>query len=289
MLPCAHLLGARTLGYPPASWNQVASHSLVAFFMAAWTPFLSRRLHQMQHELSRTQELGRYQLEALLGRAILRPYRRASHKLLRRNAAVKLVRPGLLTDSHGWRQIHRRFELEAAAMATLRSPHTVELYDFGRSDDGSLYYVMELLDGLDAETLVEQYGPQPTGRVISILRQACESLEEAHAAGMVQRDVKSGNMFICRMGKRADFVKLLDFGLVKALYNNGESRLTAQAESLGTPAFMAPEQALAEEDNRRAGRHLQPRLRGVLPADRDAGLPLLVRDLHGPCTHRPEA
>ena len=250
MLPCAHLLAARILGYPPASWNLVASYSLVVFFMAAWTPFISTRLHQMQRELSRAQDLGSYHLETMLGRGGMGEVWRASHKLLRREAAVKLVHPGLLTepDSPGWRQIHRRFELEAAAMATLRSPHTVALYDFGRSDDGSLYYVMELLDGLDAETLVEQYGPQPAGRVISILRQACESLEEAHAAGMVHRDVKPGNMFICRMGKRADFVKLLDFGLVKALYNSGESRLTAQAESLGTPAFMAPEQARGEED-----------------------------------------
>ena len=250
MLPSAHLLAARILGNPPASWNLVASYSLVVFFMAAWTPFISTRLHQMQRELSRAQDLGSYHLETMLGRGGMGEVWRASHKLLRRDAAVKLVHPGLLTepDSPGWRQIHRRFELEAAAMATLRSPHTVVLYDFGRSDDGSLYYVMELLDGLDAETLVEQYGPQPAGRVISILRQACESLEEAHAAGMVHRDVKPGNMFICRMGKRADFVKLLDFGLVKALYNSGESRLTAQAESLGTPAFMAPEQARGEED-----------------------------------------
>ncbi len=250
MLPCAHLLAARILGYPPASGNQLASHSLVVFFMAAWTPFISTRLHKMQRELSRAKDFGSYHLETMLGRGGMGEVWRASHKLLRRDAAVKLVHPRLLTepDSHGWLEIHRRFELEAAAMATLRSPHTVALYDFGRSDDGSLYYVMELLDGLDAETLVEQYGPQPAGRVISILRQACESLEEAHAAGMVHRDVKPGNMFICRMGKRADFVKLLDFGLVKALYNYGESRLTAQAESLGTPAFMAPEQARGEED-----------------------------------------
>src|SRR5258708_5463272 len=133
-------------------------------------------------------------------------------------------------------------------MASLRSPHSAELYDFGRSDDGSLYYVMELLDGLDAETLVAQFGPQPAARVISILRQACESLEEAHAAGMVHRDVKPGNLFLCRVGKRTDFVKLLDFGLVKALYNSGRSRLTVPTDSIGTPAFMSPEQVRGSED-----------------------------------------
>jgi eukaryotic-like serine/threonine-protein kinase len=250
MLPCAHLLAARILGYPPAPWNQVAGHSLVAFFVAAWTPFISTRLHQMQRELSRTQDLGSYKLEALLGRGGMGEVWRASHTLLRRNAAIKLVRRGLLTevDSPEWRQIHQRFELEAQAMASLRSPHTAALYDFGRSDDGSLYYVMELLDGLDAETLVAQFGPQPAARVISILRQACESLEEAHAAGMVHRDVKPGNLFLCRVGKRTDFVKLLDFGLVKALYNSGQSQLTEPTDSLGTPAFMSPEQVRGSED-----------------------------------------
>src|SRR3954454_17458547 len=124
MLPCAHLLAARILDYPPASWNLVASYSMVVFFMAAWTPFISTRLHQMQRELSRAEDLGSYHLETMLGRGGMGEVWRASHKLRRREAAVKLVHPGLLTEPNSpeWRQIHSRFELEAAAIATLRSP-----------------------------------------------------------------------------------------------------------------------------------------------------------------------
>jgi len=249
-VPCAHLLAARILNYPPLPWNRLASYSLVAFFIAAWTPFISTRLHQMRHDLTRAQDLGSYHLEALLGRGGMGEVWRANHKLLRREAAVKIVRPALQTsdDSGERRETQRRFELEAQAMASLRSPHTVGVYDFGLSEEGSLYYVMELLDGLDAETLVEQFGPQPAARVVSILRQACESLDEAHDSGMVHRDIKPGNLFVCRLGKRSDFVKVLDFGLVKALYNDGESRLTTQAQSIGTPAFMAPEQARGDAD-----------------------------------------
>src|SRR5262249_9097092 len=174
----------------------------------------------------------------------------ARHRLLRREAAVKLVIPELLSRM-AWSErqhIQRRFELEAQAIAVLRSPHTVSLYDFGVSDDGSMYYVMELLDGMDAESLVAQYGPQPAARGISPLRQACESLEEAHDLGMVHRDVKPSNVFIARMGKRTDFVKLLDFGLVKALQSPEQMRLTMQGETSGTPAFMAPEQVRSESD-----------------------------------------
>ena len=145
------------------------------------------------------------------------------------------------------RHIRQRFELEAQAIATLRSPHTVALYDFGTSDDGSLYYAMELLDGVDGQTLVESYGPQPAGRVISILRQACDSLEEAHDAGMVHRDVKPTNLFVCRLGKQVDFVKLLDFGLVKALLGPNRHNSACRARRRHA-AFMAPEQVRGEAD-----------------------------------------
>jgi serine/threonine-protein kinase len=107
---------------------------------------------------------------------------------------------------------------------------------------------MELLDGLDAQTLVERYGPQPAGKVISLIRQACDSLEEAHDLRMVHRDIKPTNLFVCRLGKQVDFVKVLDFGLVKAMVDPGQAQLTMQGETSGTPAFMAPEQVRGEPD-----------------------------------------
>lgn len=250
MVPCGHLVASYSLGYSPLPWNRLASYSLAPLFIAGWTPFISSRLHQMQRELSRTQELGNYHLQELLGRGGMGEVWRARHHLLRRDAAVKLVLPTLLSQM-SWtdrRQVQQRFEQEAQAMASLRSPHTVALYDFGVSDEGSMYYVMELLDGMDLETLVKQYGPQPASRVVALIQQACESLEEAHESGLIHRDVKPGNLFVCRLGKRTDFVKVLDFGLVKVLHTPGQSQLTMHGETSGTPAFMAPEQVRGDSD-----------------------------------------
>ena len=143
----------------------------------------------------------------------------------------------------------RRFEREAQTTALLRSPHTVELYDFGMTDDGTFYYVMELLDGLDLKRLVERYGPVPGDRTIHILRQACHSLHDAHSSGMVHRDIKPANIFTCRRGLDYDFVKVLDFGLVAAsadAVSDIRTQLTADGVVSGTPAFMAPEMASGE-------------------------------------------
>jgi len=250
MVPAAHLLCAQIVGYPALPWNRLASYTLGPLLVVGWTPFISTRMYQMQKDLSRTTDLGSYRLESLLGKGGMGEVWRARHRLLRRDAAVKLVRPDLLSSAGGSeiRHIRQRFELEAQAIASLRSPHTVALYDFGTSDDGSLYYAMELLEGMDTQSLATRYGPQPAGRVISLIRQACDSLDEAHDLGMVHRDVKPTNLFVSRLGKQVDFVKVLDFGLVKAILDPGQSQLSMQGETSGTPAFMAPEQVRGEAD-----------------------------------------
>jgi serine/threonine-protein kinase len=139
--------------------------------------------------------------------------------------------------------IVERFRREAEAAASLRSPHTISLYDFGVAQDGTFFLVMELLDGLDLETLVERFGPVPPERSVHLLRQACDSLAEAHARGLVHRDIKPSNIFTCRMGLAVDFVKVLDFGLVKAVGegDGGSTLLTAPDSTTGTPAYIAPE------------------------------------------------
>ena len=173
---------------------------------------------------------------------------RAQHRLLARPAAVKLMRPEVLGGSSPERQseLHARFEREAQATASLRSPHTIELYDFGIADDGSLFYVMELLEGFDLETLVEQFGPMSAERAVHLLGQVCHSLAEAHAAGLIHRDIKPANVFVCRYGRDLDFVKVLDFGLVKPQYERPSAARQATTNHVlaGTPAFMSPEQAL---------------------------------------------
>jgi serine/threonine-protein kinase len=250
MIPIAHLVCSHALGYPALSWERLLSYMLSAPLVAGWTLFISTRAYRMQHDVTRLEALGSYRLESLLGKGGMGEVWRARHHMLRRDAAVKLVLPDLLARAGAaeMRRIHERFEREAQAIASLRSPHTVALYDFGIADNGSLYYVMELLEGLDLQRLVERHGPQPPGRVISLLRQACDSLEEAHGLGMVHRDVKPTNLFVCRMGTQVDVVKVLDFGLVKAAVEPGESLASMHRETSGTPAFMSPEQVYGEAD-----------------------------------------
>ncbi len=167
---------------------------------------------------------------------------RAEHRLLARPAAIKLIK-GLGVVEAFDPMAEKRFRREADAAASLRSPHTIQLYDFGIARDGRLYYVMELLDGFDLEKLVAGFGPQPPARVAYILRQVCHSLAEAHAAGLVHRDVKPANLHLGRIGLDYDFVKVLDFGLVKGehRWDREDLRLTSPELTAGTPAYMAPE------------------------------------------------
>jgi serine/threonine-protein kinase len=174
---------------------------------------------------------------------------RASHQLLAREAAIKFIRPespGVSAEASS--TMVRRFEREAKATASLTSAHTVELYDFGVSDDGAFYYIMELLQGLDCDRLVRRFGPLPPARVVHLMAQVCESLEEAHEKGLIHRDVKPANIYVCRSGVQCDFVKVLDFGLVA---HRREAKvdvmLTPADHAIGTPAFMAPEIAQGQE------------------------------------------
>jgi len=138
------------------------------------------------------------------------------------------------------------------AIARLSSPNTVRLYDFGTSESGSLYFVMELLRGLDLFDLVKRFGPLPPERVVSILRQACRSLAEAHAAGLLHRDVKPHNLFLCRLGLECDVVKMLDFGIVKSVRGEKDAQLTEEGMLSGTPAYMPPERALGDPGDARS-------------------------------------
>jgi|GEM_PF-1345206 len=168
----------------------------------------------------------------------------ARHELLARPAAVKLIRPDrtgeVLEGSKAW----RRFQREAQATSRLRSPHTVELYDFGVGDSGELFFVMELLTGLDLSSLLNREGPLPPERAIYLLRQACRSLAEAHGMGLVHRDIKPSNLITCRLGAEHDFLKVVDFGVVKAMAD--DAQITGAGSPTGTPAFIAPEMALGE-------------------------------------------
>ena len=216
--------------------------SVVLAYMSA------RVVYGLGREVAKARELGSYQLEGKVGQGGMGEVWRARHRMLARPAAIKLIRRSRTGDDTS-EESRRRFEREAQVIASLRSPHTVGLFDFGVAQDGTFYYAMELLDGLDADTLVRRFGPVVPERAIYLLRQVCHSLIEADSYGLVHRDIKPGNIFLCRYGAEYDFVKVLDFGLVKTLDGGTPDAapgpaLTREDVIQGTPAFMAPEQAL---------------------------------------------
>jgi eukaryotic-like serine/threonine-protein kinase len=226
-------------------WLYVAWTSVPNYICAFLSVIPVKIIHGLGQQVRRARELGSYRLEEPLGKGGMGEVFRATHQMLARPAAVKLIRSEILGSSSrgAARVIVERFRREAEAAASLRSPHTINLYDFGVANDGTFFLVTELLDGLDLESLVERFGPIPPERMVYLMRQACASLEEAHRRGLVHRDVKPSNIFTCRMGLAVDFVKVLDFGLVKAI--GEESReatmLTAPDATTGTPAYIAPE------------------------------------------------
>jgi serine/threonine protein kinase len=211
----------------------------------------SRTIYGLRRQVSEVSDIGQYTLESKIGSGGMGEVWRARHRLLIRPAAVKLIRPQTIGSVAGDPDLLlRRFEREARATAALRSPHTVQLHDFGVAEDGTLYYVMELLEGLDLDTLVKRFGPVPAERAVHILEQVCASLADAHANGLTHRDIKPANIVVSRVGAAWDFVKVLDFGLVKlegTHHSDASVKLTAVGAVSGTPAFMAPEVALGEE------------------------------------------
>jgi serine/threonine-protein kinase len=237
--PLAHLIGLAA-GSPPAPLRLLVLNSVEVYSAAALalvTAAVVRRMHS----------LGAYRLERKLDHGGMGEIWLARHHLLARPVAVKLIkaeRLGVKGPAEA-AELVGRFRLEAEATAGLRSPHTVVLHDFGMTVAGAFYYVMEHLDGLDLDRLVRRFGPVPPERAIHLLVQACDSLAEAHAAGLVHRDVKPGNLVACRLGLEYDFVKVLDFGLVKGTWGLGDDAgVTGEGSIAGTPAYMAPEVAL---------------------------------------------
>jgi serine/threonine-protein kinase len=212
----------------------------------------SRTIYGLRQQVKEAADIGQYTLEEKIGSGGMGEVWRARHRMLIRPAAVKLVTAQQLgsTSVHESQLRLRRFEREARATAGLKSPHTVQLYDFGVTDDGTLYYVMELLDGMDLDTLVDRFGPVPAERAIHLLMQVCASLDEAHQNGLVHRDIKPANIVVSRIGNDWDFVKVLDFGLVKLGSDRQDDenvRLTAEGILSGTPAFIAPEVVLGAQ------------------------------------------
>jgi serine/threonine-protein kinase len=244
-------------GFTPAFLQAISTVSALLWMLIATTlsTVTSRTIYGLRQQVRQASEIGQYTLEEKIGSGGMGEVWRARHRMLIRPAAVKLVTARDLGSS-ATRDPElrlRRFEREARATAGLRSPHTVQLYDFGVTDDGTFYYVMELLDGMDLETLVERFGPTPPERAIHLLAQVCSSLDDAHENGLVHRDIKPANIVVSRIAAAWDFVKVLDFGLVKlgGERQSREVRLSGDNDVSGTPGFIAPEVVLGATTDHR--------------------------------------
>jgi DNA-binding NtrC family response regulator len=192
-----------------------------------------------EHLLDSGLRVGSYRLVERLGAGGMGEVWLGRHQLLARPAAIKIVRDAAIAADG--QTIRERFAREAQTTAELRSPHTVQLFDFGLTETGSFYYVMEQLRGLDLQRMVERHGPTPPERAVCLLKQACRSLSEAHALGLVHRDIKPANLFVCRLGQEYDFLKVLDFGVVSRQDRDASAGITMTGMVLGTPAYLAPE------------------------------------------------
>ncbi len=190
-------------------------------------------------------DAGMYRLLGKLGEGGMGEVWRAEHRMLARPAAIKIIRPEMLGGKVDPGMVTARFTREARATATLRSPNTVQLYDFGVTEGGTFFYVMEFLSGLDLEQLVERFGPLPPARAAHLLAQAARSLGEAHARGLVHRDIKPANLHVGALADEYDWLKVLDFGLVKSFDNSegAATSLTVEGVATGTPAYFPPEMA----------------------------------------------
>ncbi|MCW5593407.1 MAG: serine/threonine protein kinase [Burkholderiales bacterium] len=222
--------------YAPLKYLEIAFGTLLGFLAAALAAAMTSSVWAMRMKLREARRVGPYTLERELGEGGISRVYLARHSHLKRPVAVKVLKAALATD-----EMVTRFEREVQLCSRLSHPNTIEIYDYGRTRDGTFYYAMEYLDGLSLEELVQSEGRMPVARAVHALRQVCGSLKEAHDRGLVHRDVKPHNLMLCRHGGEVDVVKVLDFGLVKELENADTRDITQFARVLGTPLYMAPE------------------------------------------------
>jgi serine/threonine-protein kinase len=258
---------------------------------AAIAVFGSHKIRELQKKAHEAQSIGPYRLKHVLGMGGMGVVYLAEHVLLRRPCAVKLISPRQAGDP----RTLMRFEREVQAAAALTHWNTVEVFDYGHTEDGTFYYVMEYLPGLDLEDMVVSYGPLPPARAVHLLRQVCQALGEAHGIGLIHRDIKPSNIIACERGGIHDVAKLLDFGLAKTFGEGSRAaNLTAEGAFTGSPAYMSPEQALgrtrldARSDIYNVGAVAYFLMTGKLTFDRPSGLAMLHAHAREPFVPCPE-
>ena len=226
------------------SWENISTEGLIVIVGAILATYASGTLNALRTDVREAREIGQYQLVDRIGGGGMGDVFLARHAMMKRPCAMKLIRAESAHDTEAL----ARFEREVQSTASLTHPNTIAIYDFGRTEDNTFFYVMEYLPGLSLAELIQEHGPLPAGRVIYLMRQACRALAEAHGEGMVHRDLKPGNLFVTERGGECDFVKVLDFGLVKLTSEAEDSQLTSDQVISGTPHYMPPEQAAGDRE-----------------------------------------
>jgi tRNA A-37 threonylcarbamoyl transferase component Bud32 len=249
--PCLLTLGTM-LAHPQVADRitmvGMAHQILVLLIAAVASVFGTRLINTLRQEVYEARQLGQYRLVKRLGAGGMGEVYLAEHRMLKRPCAIKLIHPDRIDDPH----VSARFEREVRMTAQLSHWNTVEIFDYGRTDDGTFFYVMEYLPGLSLDELLERHGSLPPERIVHLLRQVCQGLCEAHKVGLIHRDIKPANIFAAHRGGHFDVVKLLDFGLVKPMGESPTARLSQEGGISGTPLYMSPEQArgLSDLDSR---------------------------------------
>jgi serine/threonine protein kinase len=223
-----------------ANAEQVSEHGLFLLLGAFTAIFGTHIISTLRTEAYEAKLLNQYRLGRKLGGGGMGEVYLAEHQLLKRPCAIKVIRHDLIGNP----RVFARFEREVRATAKLSHWNTIEIFDYGRNDDGAFYYVMEFLPGLSLAELVERFGPMPPARVIYLLRQACDALNEAHDSGLIHRDIKPANLMAAYRGGNHDVTKLLDFGLVKTLSEDDSIHSSQEGTVAGSPLYMAPEQVM---------------------------------------------
>ncbi len=227
-----------------ASVSNVISLSMTMVLAAIAGAYGVYTINRLRHEAFEAKQLGQYRLKRLLGAGGMGEVHLAEHQLMKRPVAIKLIKPSKSADP----QALARFEREVRATAKLTHWNSIEIFDYGHTDDGTFYYVMEYLPGKSLADLVAQHGPLAPARVIWLMEQICQALGEAHSLGLIHRDIKPGNIFAAERGGIYDVAKLLDFGLAKPIVSTGDVALTQEGSITGSPLFMAPEQATGDSE-----------------------------------------
>ncbi|MHC4137008.1 MAG: serine/threonine protein kinase [Planctomycetota bacterium] len=268
--------------YPPGQYPIVVIWHQITVWMAVGIAAIASKINfGLRHQVRKAEQLGQYRLEERIGKGGMGEVFRARHAMLRRPTAVKLIHPDA-TDP----ELFHRFEREVRQTSRLSHPNTISIFDYGRTPDGVFYYAMEYLDGADLREIVEKTGPMPPARVIHILTQSCGALREAHEVGLVHRDIKAGNVMVCRSGGEHDVVKVVDFGLVKDVRGTSPS-LTQLGQVCGTPETLAPEVLGGEESTPQSdlyslGVVAYYMLTGISVYDAKSGADFIGHHLHTP-------